>query len=66
MSITYENQNGRKIGRTRMWGIDVRLDGKLIGDIRQNAEGWYYKPTGRKPGETFPTLLSLKESLEAP
>ena len=31
--LTYENQNGKKINGNRVWGIDVRLDGKIIGGI---------------------------------
>jgi hypothetical protein len=64
-SITYENQNGRKINGNRMWGIDVRLDGKIVGDIRQVAGGYVYKPTGRKPGDVYATVPDLKRDLEA-
>lgn len=62
--ITYENQNGKKVGGVRLWGIDVRLDGRIVGDIRMNVNGYFYKPTGRKPGETFPTIEAVKRSLE--
>lgn len=64
MTITYENQNGRKISGERSWNIDVRLDGKIVGDIRHSVNGYYYKPKGRKQGETFPTLEQVKRSLE--
>lgn len=64
-AITYENQNGRKINGIRRWGIDVRLAGKIIGDIRSDRNGWFYKPTDRRPGETFESIEAVKKSLEA-
>jgi hypothetical protein len=63
-AITYENQNGRKIGTRRGWDIDVRLDGTRVGVIRAFATGYQYKPTGGKAGEIFPTLDACKASLE--
>jgi hypothetical protein len=63
-AITYENQNGRKIGTRRGWDIDVRLDGTRVGVIRTFATGYQYKPTGGKAGEIFPTLEACKASLE--
>lgn len=64
MTITYENQNGRKIGSRRGWDIDVRLDGKRVGAIVHLAMGWHYKPTGKKEGPAFPTLEACKASIE--
>lgn len=63
--ITYENQNGRKISGKRSWEIDVRLDGKIVGEIRGCAGGYFYKPTGRKGGEVMSTVGEVKRSLEA-
>lgn len=66
MSITYENQNGVKRGKERRWNIDVRLGGKIVGEIVQHAEGWGYIPKGkRKPSEYHQTLYALKSHLEA-
>mgnify|MGYP000084113199 CR=1 FL=1 len=62
--LTYENQNGKKINGNRVWGIDVRLDGKIIGDIRSVATGFVYKPKNHKPGDVFPTVAAVKRSLE--
>lgn len=62
--ITYENQNGKIVNKTRHWNIDVRLDGRLIGEIISAATGFYYKPKGSKPGDTFPTVAAVKRSLE--
>lgn len=62
--ITYENQNGRRIGGTPRYDIDVRLDGKLVGMIRSVATGWYYKPLKGKSGDIWPTLKDVKRSLE--
>lgn len=62
--ITYANQNGRKIGTRRGWDIDVYLDGKRIGAIVSVADGYRYKPEGRKPGATFPSIEAVKASLE--
>jgi hypothetical protein len=64
MTITYENQNGRKIGSRRGWDIDVRLDGKRVGAIIGTAQGYVYKPEGAAPGRTFPTVDQCKRSIE--
>ena len=64
--IRFENQNGRKDSRgNRMWDIDVRLDGKIVGTIKSCATGFYYVPKGcsRTRAETFETLAECKESL---
>lgn len=64
--ITYENQNGVKDSRgNRKWNINVRLDGKIVGEIIHVATGYRYKPKGRKAGETFPSIEAVKRSLEA-
>jgi len=68
MMITYENQNGKKDSRgNRQWGIDVRLEGKIVGVIESVAQGFRYVPKGRKKlaGEVYPTLAAVKRSLEA-
>lgn len=63
--ITYTNQNGRKIGSRRLWQIDVRLDGKRVGEIIHLANGYAYKPEGsRKCGPVFATLAGCKRSIE--
>lgn len=63
--IAYENQNGKKIRGVRSWDIDVRIDGKIVGEIKSVATGYFYKPTGsRKTGEVFETLAAVKRSLE--
>jgi hypothetical protein len=62
--ITYENQNGRKIGNRRGWDIDVRLDGKRVGAIINLGAGYRYKPITGKAGEIFPDLDACKQSLE--
>ena len=62
--ITYENQNGKRIGVKRHWDIDVRLNGKIVGQILSVATGYCYKPTKGKVGAIFPTIEALKQSLE--
>lgn len=63
--ITYENQNGKKIRGVRSWDINVRLDGKIVGEIKSLYTGYGYKPTGiRNIGEVFETLADVKRSLE--
>lgn len=46
--------------------IMVRLDGKHVGDIRQNRNnGWfYYKPKGAPRGQEMGTVAEIKSSLE--
>lgn len=64
--ISYENQNGKRDSKgDRHWDIDVRLDGKIVGEIRRVATGYCYKPKGRKPGDVFPSVEAVKQSLEA-
>ena len=43
----------------------VHLDGKPVGEIRKGPGGFYYKPTGRDPGDNFPTIKQVKQSLES-
>ena len=38
---------------------------KLVGVIKQVMGGWAYFPTGQTPGDTFPSIMKVKESLEA-
>ncbi len=63
--ITFENQNGRKNGKgERLWNIDVRLEGKIVGEIRTVANGYQYFPKGqRKGGDVFPDLASVKRDI---
>ena len=44
----------------------VKLDGKIIGEILQSQEGFYYRVKKNKKfiGECFPTLEACKKSLE--
>lgn len=65
--ITYENQNGAKNARgVRQWNINVRLDGKLVGQILSVAGGYRYKPNGTRTigGLIYPTLAEVKASIE--
>ena len=46
---------------------EVRLDGKLTGNIVLLEQGWRYQPKGRNKsfyGDFFPTLAECKQSLE--
>lgn len=63
--IEFEAQNGRKNSKgERLWGIDVRLEGKIIGEIRTLANGFQYFPKGRRTGgEVFGDLKAIKQSL---
>lgn len=64
--ITFENQNGRKNSRgERLWGVDVRLEGTIVGEIRNvDAFGFQYFPKGQKKGgEIFSRLAEVKSSL---
>jgi len=63
--IIFEAQNGRKDSRgNRLWNIDVRLDGKIVGEIRSIANGFQYFPKGQKKGsEIFESLSAIKKSL---
>ncbi len=42
----------------------VRLDKKIVGAIYKSDDGFYYRPTGSGPGETFETIEECKQSLE--
>lgn len=47
--------------------IQVKLDGKYVGDIKQDADGYFYrtrKSRGRHEGERFETVDAVKASLE--
>jgi hypothetical protein len=46
--------------------IEVRLDGKLVGHIRNNPKnGWYsYKPKGGGAGQEMGTIAEVKRSIE--
>jgi len=46
--------------------LRVRLDGKLVGEIRPRQNGYRYYPKGcPSPGEWFPTIETIKGSLES-
>jgi hypothetical protein len=66
MTITIQNQNGRKDkSGKRLWGRDVFLDGRRVGVINSLATGWQYVPEGqRKGGDVFTSLPALIRSLE--
>ena len=66
MSITYENQNGRRKNRDPRFDIDVRRDGKIIGEIVYRVGGWGFIPAGkRQPERYYTSLEELKAALEA-
>ena len=44
--------------------VKVFLDEKLVGEIRQTGDEWWYVPKGHKVGgDKFPTLGQCKRSL---
>lgn len=58
--ITYETQN-----KPPNWAIDVRLDGKKVGEIRSYATGWGYVPKGnRGTDKIYPSIPTVKAALE--
>jgi hypothetical protein len=59
MTITYE---ATKLHNT----TTVKLDGKRVGFIRQDENGYAYYPvsTPKKGGDYFPTLAACKRSIE--
>lgn len=62
MSLTYENQNGRIVNRERRWNIDVRRDGKIIGEIAGTISGYCYVPKGKRAALfCHPELERLKQ-----
>lgn len=63
--ITYTQVNESKVakGRTTRW--NARLDGKIVGQIRRELDGWKYFPKGQKiGGEAFKDLSACQASLE--
>lgn len=45
--------------------VPVRLDGKVVGVIKNEKPGWRYYPKGQKQGgDLFPTLSECQRSLE--
>lgn len=57
--ITYQPVPGTQIER-------VRVDGKIVGEIRPTDGGFYYQPKGSKlRGDTFATAEDVRRSLEA-
>jgi hypothetical protein len=61
MAITYTPANTV----TGKPAVAVRLDGRVVGLIRKDDQGYVYKPTGGAAGAHFPTLAECKRSLEA-
>lgn len=57
--ITYETtKDGVKVF------LKVGSRPKHIGVIKQVMGGYAYFPTGQTPGDTFPSILKVKQSLE--
>jgi hypothetical protein len=45
--------------------VSVKLDGRVVGDIREERDGYRYFPRRSKDGGLlFPTLSACKRSLE--
>lgn len=58
MNPTYGTYNAE------MNRLPVMLEGKVVGNIRAHAWGWWYVPTGHtQGGDTFPDIASVKASL---
>jgi hypothetical protein len=52
-NITYETRH------------TVRLDGRIVGEIRQDSGGWYYQPKGTKArGPSWRNLERVKRDIE--
>jgi hypothetical protein len=51
---------------TYLINVQVKLDGKVIGTIKQNKQGFAYHPKGNSKhcGETFATIEQVKKTLE--
>jgi hypothetical protein len=46
-------------------GYKVKLDGKVVGEIKRLSNGWQYYPINAKfGGMIFDTLVECKRSLE--
>lgn len=44
--------------------LKVRMDGRVVGEIRKVASGYQYFPKGRSEGgEVFPTVQAVQDSL---
>jgi hypothetical protein len=62
MAITYQDE------KKANGGICVKLDGRIVGHIKRDNQGWFYRPSGAITGkfsEHFPTLAGCKRSLES-
>lgn len=47
--------------------VQVKLDDRVIGEIRKEDGGWRYFPKGKKDGgDLFPSLAKCKLSLSEP
>ena len=47
-------------------GVSVRIDGKVVGEIRRVEGGFQYFPKGHSNGgEILPTVKAVKLTLEA-
>lgn len=60
VDIAYRNLAGT------MLRINVRLDGRYVGQIRGGPNGFYYRASGGPNGELFQTIAEVKASLETP
>ena len=61
MNLTYGTYNATTNN------MPVCLDGKVVGNIRAHAWGWWYVPTGQtRGGDTFKDIAAVKRSLEIP
>jgi len=46
-------------------GVSVRVEGKVVGEIRKVDGGFQYFPKGQsKGGEVLPTVQAVKRTLE--
>ena len=61
--ISYEEPSSNSTG---LWLVQVRLDGKLTGQIRKVSGGYQYWPKGVKKHaeQAYFTLAEVKKSLE--
>ena len=45
--------------------VTVKLDGKVVGHIKKQPDGWRYQPkNGYSIGDAYPTLKACQKSLE--
>jgi len=44
--------------------VEVRLDGKRVGNIHRDERGYFYRPNAGNEGERFDTIEAVKASIE--